>query len=533
MSEQITYGSYTFPSPTPLVGQSVEPVYIQGKVDHFLENINLIGTLTGVDLSGLHLQKMQMVSGLLPEFKTLSITHGASTTGFAFSKPNSITFDDSDLTTVLPYSVSFTSYTDRSFSKFFGITNPVDNWSFNEEQGKISQATHNVSAVGVKANASEALVNAKNFVDSRLKGYVDLSLFQTGATGFLVSKNENIDRKQNSYSITETYKYNTSEDPITDSGITTSNTQISFDKNGGLTVGVNVSVQGSMSAGKDGIGMLDTGVITADMASDIAVNAVVSSLSDYESGAYTFSARKPSSVNYKVDTGSNKIDFGFTFDDPENLDQIGNVIHKKSASVSASKDNSKITVAVNGNIEYNNPFNIIPTGDPATGQRFLEVDSFFSGVQDDSGFLNLAIEALQDFTGDATGYHISGDYLNPIEVNKSINKNPQNSSISYSLSFDNRIDISSGTLSGLQVSIADKKPIELSGIVPSLGGFAKQKLIERTAGEITVNATCEAETGSLPQLKDVVSGHLTGVFTFAEGSSVNENTLSFNMSRYY
>jgi len=533
MSEEITYGSYTFPSPTPLVGQSVEPVYIQGKVDHFLENINLIGTLTGVDLSGLHLQKMQMVSGLLPEFQTLSITHGASTTGFAFSKPNSITFDDSDLTTVLPYSVSLTSYTDRSFSKFFGIKNPVDNWSFNEEQGKITQATHNVSAVGVKANSSAALVNAKNFVDSRVTGYYNLSLFQTGATGFLVSKNENIDRKENSYSITETYKYNTSEDPITDSGITTSNTQISFDKNGGLSVGVNVSVQGSMSAGRDGVGMLDTGVITADMASNIAVNAVVSSLSDYESGAYTFSARKPSAVNYKVDTGSNKIDFSFTFDDPENLDQIGNVIHKKSASVSASKDSSKTTVSLNGNIEYNNPFNIIPTGDPATGQRFLEIDSFFSGVQDNSGFLNLAIEALQDFTGDATGYHISGDYLNPIELNKSINKDPQNSSISYSLSFDNRIDISDGTLSGLNVSIVDKKPIELSGIVPSLGGFAKQKLIKRTAGEISVNATCEAETGSLPQLKDVVSGHLTGVFTFAESSSINENTLTFNMSKYY
>ena len=56
---------------------------------------------------------------------------------------------------------------------------------------------------------------------------------------------------------------------------------------------------------------------------------------------------------------------------------------------------------------------------------------------------------------------------------------------------------------------------------------------ERTAGEISVNATCEAETGSLPQLKDVVSGHLTGVFIYAESSSINENTLTFNMSKYY
>jgi len=533
MSEEITYGSYTFPSPTPLVGQSVQPVYIQGKVDHFLENISLIGTLTGVDLSGLHLQKMQMISGLLPEFKTLSITNGSSTTGFSFSKPDSITFDNSDLTTLLPYSISFTSYTDRSFSEFFGISNPVDNWSFKEQEGKITEVTHNVSAVGLKVNTSSALANAKNFVDSRVTGYYNLSLFQTGATGFLVSKNESIDKKENSYSITETYRYNTSEDPITNSGITTSETQISFEKNGGLSVAVDVSVQGSMSATRDGIGMLDTGVITADMASDIAVNAVVSSLSDYESGAYTFSQRQPSTVKYNVDTGSNKIDFSFTFDDPENLDQIGNVLHTRTATVSATKDDSKVTVQVNGDISYNNPFNVIPTGDPATGRRFLEVDSVFSGIQQNSGFLNLAIEAFQDFTGDATGYHISGDYMNPIPLNKSINKTPENSKITYSVSFDNRIDISSGTISGLKVQITDKKPIELSGIVPSLGGFAIQKLINRTAGEMNVSATCEQDTGSIPKLKDVISGHLTGVYTFAESSSVNENTLTFNMSRYY
>ena len=94
MSEQITFGSYTFPSPTPLVGQGVEPIYVQGKVDHFLETINLIGNLTGSNLSGLHLQKMQMISGLMPDFETLSITHGSSTTGFTFSKADSIQFED-------------------------------------------------------------------------------------------------------------------------------------------------------------------------------------------------------------------------------------------------------------------------------------------------------------------------------------------------------------------------------------------------------------------------------------------------------
>ena len=34
MAESITYGTYTFPYPTPLVAEGVEPIYIQGEVDH-------------------------------------------------------------------------------------------------------------------------------------------------------------------------------------------------------------------------------------------------------------------------------------------------------------------------------------------------------------------------------------------------------------------------------------------------------------------------------------------------------------------
>ena len=35
MAETITYGSYTFPSPTPLIAQGVDPIYVKGKVDNF------------------------------------------------------------------------------------------------------------------------------------------------------------------------------------------------------------------------------------------------------------------------------------------------------------------------------------------------------------------------------------------------------------------------------------------------------------------------------------------------------------------
>ena len=97
-------------------------------------------------------------------------------------------------------------------------------------------------------------------------------------------------------------------------------------------------------------------------------------------------------------------------------------------------------------------------------------------LPENSGFLNLAVEALQDFTGYVTGYDISGDYLNPNPLSRSITKTPADGKIGYSLSFDNTIDLSSGTLSGLKITIQDTRPIIVSGVVPSIAGFAKQRI---------------------------------------------------------
>ena len=256
-------------------------------------------------------------------------------------------------------------------------------------------------------DSTSPLVNARHFVTGRATGCLDLSLFQTGGNAFLMSRTEDIDKSKNSYSIDERYQYSTTERQVTDSGIFTANTQISFDKEEGLSLNVDASVQGSMDGGKTGH-LVHTGLFTTGQATEIAINAVASSLSSYESGSYTFVGRGPNTVSYKIDTGTNKIDFSYGFSDPENLDQVGNVLHTKRASVSASKDDSIIKVSVDGEFKYNSPFEILPTGDPSTGERFKEVDAQFSGVSENSGFLNLAIEALQDFTGDATGYHISG-----------------------------------------------------------------------------------------------------------------------------
>tara|TARA_R110002020_G_scaffold92416_6_gene223767 strand:+ start:41 stop:1648 length:1608 start_codon:yes stop_codon:yes gene_type:complete len=535
MAETVSYGSYTFPPPAPFIGQGGQTLSVKGGADHFLDEISVVGTLTGLNLSGLYLQKMLMISGMLSEFQTLSVTNDAATKEFVSARPVDISFDSSDLTTVLPYSVSFQSYSSGAFTEFLGVSDPADNWSFAEQEGRITQATHTVSANGIKVNSTSALVNARHFVTGRTTGFADLSLFQTGVgevCPFLVSRTEDINKFASSYGLTEVYDYSTSPNPISNSGIVTTSTSISYDKEGGVNVSVGGRIYGSIDSNITG-GLLNTGHFTPTQAQDVAINAVVSSLSDYESGAYTFIDRGPTTYNYTLNTGSNSIDFSFEFRNNDNVDQIGDVLHTRSASVSASKDKANIDISVNGELKYNAPFDILGTGDPAIGARFKKVDAAFSGVVSGSGFLNFAVEALQCFREDATGYHISGDYVNPAPTSKQITKNPVEALVSYSVGFNNKLDLSSGQLSGLTVNISDKRPIELSGIVPSIGGFAKQKIMNRSLGEYTISASCEEPTGQMDTLERVVSGYLTGVFDISKGESDSDTQISFNWGRFY
>tara|TARA_B100001778_G_C18605368_1_gene639479 strand:+ start:12961 stop:14562 length:1602 start_codon:yes stop_codon:yes gene_type:complete len=528
----ITYGSYTFPTPSPLVAETSNPIVISGQSDFFLDEVNLVGTLTGANLSGLHVRKMQMVSGLLSEFKTLTVTGDNKGKFYSGAKPTSISFSESDLTTILPYSVTFEAYSSGAFSNFFGVVDPQDNWTFSEQDGRVSNVSHVVSARGLNlGNSVSALTNAKNFVSGRITGsnggYRNISLFQTGTKAFLRSKTETIDNKASSYSITEEYNCSTSDNRINNnpSGILESNAEISLDSQGKVSVSINGSLKGSITGA-----LLTTGNFTPTQAQELAVNAVASSLSDFESGAYTFSNVGPSSYEYQLNTGSNSLNFTFTFSDSSNTEQSGNILHTKSASVSCSKDDANTKVSINGDLKYHSNSAVInSTGDPTSSQQWLELRREFSGIN----FFNLAVEALQDFTGNATGYQISGLNLNQTPIESGVNKNPFEGTISYNVSFDNKLDLSNGDLTGLRVSITDTRPIQVSGIKPSIAGFATQNVKERQMGLYAVSATCEGDTGTLPTLANNVNKYITGVFDQAKSESVGENTISFNLSRYY
>jgi len=540
MSDSVQYDSYNFPSPLPAIAESDELIVFGGKYDHKAINIDVIGTITGDSLSGLHLQKMQMVSGFLNEYQNLTVTLGSDTRVFSECLVESIDFSNSDLSTVLPYSVSFKTFENETFSEYYKIASPVDNWSYLEQDNKIIQATHNVSAKGLKVDSSDPLTNARSFVNSKLtEGFEYVGFFNGGSNGFLSSRNEKVDRKTDTYSVTEVYMYSASDQPLSSNGVVDVSTDISYDRNSELSVSVKGSVKGAMDANVGSSTMLTTGDFSPEMATNTALDAIASSLSAYENLKYTFVSDGPSTYEYKLDTGDNRLEFSFGFENTENLDlvtgtdNLSRVLHTHTANVSCSKDSPTVSVSVQGQLSFYGTSslsikNISQAG--AENERYKVVSGAFELIDQYS----LAKKAADEFSQAALDdYEFSSSYLNSEPASFSINKNPNTNEISYNYTYNNVIDYSNGSLKDFSASIVDKVPIQKNDVKQTIGGFKANVVADRTLGEYSINASSNDEENKLATLKSIAAGLCSGKHKITDSHNVQENSISYNLAKYY
>jgi len=532
MATSITYGSYSFPEPIPLFSEEDEVVKVGGLLDHSAIRVNIIGFLTGNDLSGLDLQKMQMVSGFLNEYEDLTVTieNESKTCPSAFIE--TISFSDSDSTTVLPYNLTALYYSGETFSEYFGVTEPRNSWSYEEGDNKIITATHTVSAKGVKVNSNEPFDNAREFVTEKLSdGFQQIGLFNSGDNGFLTSRTENVDRKSNIYGVTEVYSYSASDRTYSDSGVVSVSTSISFTNEQQLSISVNGSIQGSIDA-NTGVqeGLLTTGNFTPDQATDVAINSLVNSYSDYESGIYSFVQDGPTAFNYNLDTGANLLNFSFTFADPDKVDVINNnVLHSYTSSISLSKDSATTSVSVQGDLKYLGTLIIDSTGEFEDNARFQAIETAFDEIDQHA----IATSAIKDFSGVATGYEINSSYINKEPNNFSISKNPVENTLSYNYSYNNSVDFSNGDLKDLSLTIQDKAPLVINNVQETISGFKAVEVISRSLGNYSVSANCSNDGSKLNELKDLISGYCSGDYVISESYSTGQNSISYNLSKYY
>lgn len=532
MATSITYGSYSFPTPIPLFSEEDTSIKFEGELDHSAIRVNLVGYLTGADLSSLDSQKMQMINGFLNEYEDLTITVENESKVCPSAFVESIEFGESDLTSFLPYSLTALYYSGESFSEYFRVTEPQNSWSYSENKNKVVSATHSVSAKGIKVDSTSAFDNARSFVNSKLtNGYEDVSLFNSSSNGFLKSRTENIDKKNNVYGVTEIYDYSTSDRPISDSGVVSLSTSISYNVDQELSVSVQGSVQGSIDSNTGSqVGLLTTGNFTPAQATDVAINALVNSYSDYETGVYEFVSDGPSSFNYDLETGANLLNFSFNFSNPENVDLInGNVVHKHSVSIGLTKDSSLANVSVNGSLAYQGISVISNTGVYEEGPVFLAVTGAFETIDP----YNIARTALEDFVDIATGYKFNSSYLDSTPKNFSITKDPIEKTLNYSYNYSNNVDLSQGQLNNLSLSIKDTVPIQLNSVQETISGVQASLVASRKIGQYSVSSSCSNQGDDLDTLKTIVSGYCSGSDIISESFSTGQNSISYNLSKYY
>lgn len=498
---EVKYNDLLFPYPQPFVGVSNTPVFVEGKNDHFEVTIDLAGQITGQSLSDLEEQKRYLITGLSTAFKTLEV--GDKTYGFC--QPVNLNFADSNLSTFLPYSVSFIAYEDLahngSTTLYTGVTNLSDNWSFQEQENRLVEATHSVSAQGQKISSSDPLSLAKSWVDNRVNAqFNNFSTLLSGGSGYLVARDENIDQFLGVYGITDTYRYSLAEEDIFASGLIQTETQISWTQNEGLQVSLNGSVQGGLTG--YGHPVITTGAFSTEDAKYYAAKSLERSKSDFESGVYGAVFNAPRTYEYTIQEDTNSLDFSFNFNDPSDP-RNDEVKHTYSAQINASKDSSLIEISVNGELVYNSSAKLFNTGAPETGARFAAVEAAFSGV--DVGAI--ASQNFADFVDTVDGYtDLSGLGNNPVSA--TIDKNPFESSITYNYSYDNSFDFSTGKLKNPSITLTRNHPITVQTANPNIsGGFAMYTGHE-TMPSIQIAANAQLQTGDA---MSVASDFLSGI----------------------
>lgn len=523
MSNQISYGGYYFPHPYPFLGLSYSPVIVNGSIDHSILKASLVGEFTGCNFTNLKIQKDNLIKALSTGFQTLN----AGEKEYSYAQPVSVSFSSSNIKNRLPYSIEFTIQNDTDFSEFYGIKDPVDTWSFSEAEDRTVSATHTVSAYGVKITG-DSLDNARNFVNSRLNGFDNnYSITLTGSSPILLSKNEEINRLSNFYSITENWKYSISQnDYDRQDSIVRVDCSIEYSSDGSLGVTVNAKIEGGIS------GTADSGYFTKQQAKDFAKNSLAQSKCFFENNLYGSIFQEPRTYSYNLNTGSNTIDITYNFEDPTDT-RLDEVLHDYTTSIQATKDSALISASVNGNIYYNKTNNPNTGGSPEIEYRFAKVNEYFNKINP----FALAVEGYSFFN------EVNSDYtktnLSNSVVSYNVSKNPFESTISYDYDYNNNVDFFNGNLLNPSITISTQQEFVKYGINQTIdNSFAVQNLYTSNKQiSVSVNGA-KPLNKTYEEILNSISGYIEQFskpngFVIKDDISSGESTISVSKTFFF
>lgn len=297
------------PYPTPLVSLDSESIYYGEKWGE-RDALTLNGQITGCSfesvLSGYNLIKSRFSRSYKPfsitqDNKNIYYSPVAEITDFNIGAQNFLG--------VLNYNVNLNCYPQGSFSGVYGVLNPSDEWSISEESDYRGSVVRRISCQGFNTSStiSNALDNAKNWVLSKtgVGSFIQPALLgQISEENLcLLKREEQIDRFNASYSITDTYTTD-----LTRSGYGVLRYTTEIDSGNSL---ISVALNGSV----EGCGQNLSGA-----------RQVFKGLDKYATALYSYNnifGKKdlnpiPLSFSVNEDELESKIDFSYQFDNDPN-----------------------------------------------------------------------------------------------------------------------------------------------------------------------------------------------------------------------
>jgi hypothetical protein len=244
-------------APTPFVSISQDYIDFGNKWNQ-VTNITLEGQLTGQYIGAKSYNLLNEAAQTLQNkfrenYKIISIKeNGNDLYVGANAIINSINIEESSWYGLLPFTVEISVYNQDFFENSYGIVEPEENFSFNEENGDMLNLVHNISAKGIVANNKNAIQNAKDWVLSRVNNFNQISPILIKNVDsvqnrpyILYSTQEVVDRFNGTYSVERTYKKSLNlENP--DNCLLNYNIDLNYDiENGLVTATINGSLEGN------------------------------------------------------------------------------------------------------------------------------------------------------------------------------------------------------------------------------------------------------------------------------------------------
>lgn len=202
----------------PLVGRTEEMIRY-GERWGIRSTVTLKGVVSGDSFAQLVAAQSGIFDDFSQDFQTFQIIEDGNV---IYTMPvawcRGINFGESKYVGLIPYVVSLECYEQDYFSGVYGITEPSNQWEYDQQLDGRVKITHTVSARGFNTSTgpSNAFQNAVDFVLANT-GWSG-AIFPSFISGFFTSPclntfAEHPNRMDGSYSVTENYVY----DPIADS----------------------------------------------------------------------------------------------------------------------------------------------------------------------------------------------------------------------------------------------------------------------------------------------------------------------------